>query len=105
LSPLDPLMYAMLGTRALANIEENNFPTAADWAEKSASAPRSHVFLGYFAAVAHALAGNDKRSRYWANNVRQRRPDITRQEFFKAFPFANPKLRSTFETKLMELGL
>jgi len=105
LSPLDPLMYAMFGTRALSHIAEHEFDAAVPWAEKSASAPGSHILTGLIAVVAYTLAGNDERANYWADNIRQRRPDVSKQLFFEAFPFSDEEMRNAFDNAFKQHGM
>ena len=105
LSPLDPLMYAMFGTRALSHIAEHEFDAAVPWAEKGASAPGSHILTGLIAVVAYTLAGNDERANYWADNIRQRRPDISKQLFFESFPFADEEMRNVFDNAFKQHGM
>ncbi|MEM6582757.1 MAG: winged helix-turn-helix domain-containing protein [Pseudomonadota bacterium] len=104
LSPLDPLMYGMMGARAMAHMERGEYALAAQWGEKAATAPFSHVMLGIIALLTHALNGDDQRALYWADNVRRRRPDINREAFFKAFPFRDKKLKAILATQMQRLG-
>ena len=62
LSPLDPLHYAMLGTRALSHMTLGEDAVAAEWADRAASSPGAHVLIAMIATAAHALAGNDGRA-------------------------------------------
>ena len=105
LSPLDPFMYAMMGTRALAHIERGEYTEGALWAEKGASAPYSHVMLAIIAVAAHALNGNEIRAHYWVDNVRRRRPDVDRALFFSSFPFENASMLAKLDEQLKRLGL
>ena len=81
LSPLDPLYYAMLATRAFTHMEGEDVEAAA-WAERAARAPGAHVLVAMIAAVAHALADDHARAATWAANVRARNPALTRDDFF-----------------------
>ena len=74
LSPLDPLHYAMLGTRAFAHMARGEDAQAADWAERAARSPGAHVLIAMIAAAAHALAATMARAASWAANVRARNP-------------------------------
>lgn len=93
LSPLDPLYYAMAGTRALAHIVCGEAPDAAVWAERAARSPGAHVLIAVIAVAAHAQNGNRERAAAWAANVRERSPALTTADFFRSFPFADPKVR------------
>jgi hypothetical protein len=93
LSPLDPLYYAMAGTRALSHIVCGEEAEAAAWAERAARSPGAHVLIAVIATVAHALNGNRQRAAAWAANVRERNPVISEVDFFRSFPFADPTVR------------
>ena len=58
LSPLDPLYYAMLGTRAFTHMMLGEDIEAADWAERAARSPGAHVLIALIAVAAHTLVGN-----------------------------------------------
>ena len=86
LSPLDPLYYGMLGTRALSHLMLGEHPEAAHWAERAARAPGAHVLIAMIACATKALAGDEKSSGAWAANVRERSPALSRDDFFRSFP-------------------
>ena len=66
LSPLDPLHYAMLATRAFTHMALNEDAQAAHWAERGARSPGAHVLIAMIAAAAHTLAGDGARAAFWA---------------------------------------
>jgi hypothetical protein len=86
LSPLDPLHYAMVGTRAFIHMMQGEDTEAADWAERAARAPGAHVLIAMIAIAAHALAGDTVKATAWAANVRACNPALGRDDFFRAFP-------------------
>jgi len=94
LSPLDPLYYGMIGTRALAYIAAGDDARAAAWAERAARSPGAHVLIAMIAMTAHALAGNDAMAAAWAENVRRRNPALTHVDFFRAFPMKSEAPRA-----------
>ena len=104
LSPLDPLFYGMLGTRAFTHMGEGEDAEAASWAERAARSPGAHVLIAMIAAAAHALAGNETRAREWAQNVRSRNPHLTREDFFRAFPFRSEATLARVSAALQSLG-
>jgi len=104
LSPLDPLYYAMLGTRAFTHMVQGEDTDAAHWAERAARSPGAHVLIAMIAAVAHALAGNETLALAWAANVRERNPLLTRGDFFRAFPMKPEAIRSRVSAALVSLG-
>jgi len=86
LSPLDPLYYGMLGTRAFSHLMLGEHSEAARWAERAARAPGAHVLIAMIASAAQALAGDEESSGAWAANVRERGPALSRDDFFRSFP-------------------
>jgi tetratricopeptide (TPR) repeat protein len=104
LSPLDPLYYAMLATRAFTHMAGGEDAEAANWAERAARSPGAHVLIAMVSAAAQALAGNESRARHWAANVRERNPVLSRQDFFRAFPMKPEAMRSRVSAALERLG-
>jgi len=95
LSPLDPLYYAMQGTRAFTHIVQGEDAQAAYWAERAARSPGAHVLVAMIAAASHALAGDMARAASWVADVRERNPTLNREDFFRSFPMKAeaPRLR------------
>lgn len=104
LSPLDPLYYAMLGTRAFTHMDMGEDAEAADWAERAARSPGAHVLIALIAVVAHALGGDEVRAASWAANVRSRNPVLTRSDFFRAFPMKSEATRNRISNALARVG-
>jgi TolB-like protein len=104
LSPLDPLHYAMLGTRALGHMTLAEDDAAAHWADRAARAPGAHVLIAMIAAACHSLAGHAERARDWAANVHERNPVLTHEHFFRAFPMRPAGPRARVLDSLRRLG-
>jgi TolB-like protein len=104
LSPLDPLYYGMLGTRAFTHLYLGEHLKAASWAERAARSPGAHVLIAMIAAAAHAIAGDEGAARYWAGNVRERRPSLVRDDFFRSFPMKSEVVRARVSEALKRLG-
>ena len=104
LSPLDPLHYAMLATRAFTHMALNETVEAAHWAERGARSPGAHVLIALIAAGAHALAGDPIRAAFWADNVRHRNDTLTREVFFRSFPMKSDPMRAGLDRALCQLG-
>lgn len=105
LSPLDPLRYGMLGVRALSYVAEGDFEAAAKWGEKAARAPGAHYLIGMIAAVAHSLNGDEGKVRHWIAEIRRRRPDACRSQFFDSFPFSDATTRTLISGAFRRYGL
>jgi DNA-binding winged helix-turn-helix (wHTH) protein len=104
LSPLDPLYYGMLGTRAWSHLVQNESPEAAHWAERAARAPGAHALIAMIAAVAHSLNQDASRAAFWAANVRERNDAFGRDVFFRAFPVQDQSARARLSDALQGLG-
>ncbi|MDP9007779.1 MAG: winged helix-turn-helix domain-containing protein [Pseudomonadota bacterium] len=101
LSPLDPLYYAMLATRAFTHMVMGEDAEAAGWAERAACAPGAHVLIALIAVAAHALGGDEVRAASWAANVRSRNPALTRSDFFRAFPMMSEATKARVSNALV----
>jgi len=104
LSPLDPLYYAMLGTRALTHMVLGEDADAAHWAARAAHSPGAHVLIAMIACAAHSLAGDEHRAAAWAANVRERNPALTGEDFFRAFPIKPAPVRARVAGALARHG-
>jgi TolB-like protein len=104
LSPLDPMYYAMLGTRALGHMTLGEDTAAAEWGERAVRSPGAHVLIAMIASAAHSLACDDVRARAWATNVRERNPALTHRDFFRAFPMQPAAPRARVLQSLLRLG-
>lgn len=104
LSPLDPLYYAMQGTRAFGHLALGEDHEAAAWAERAARAPGAHVLIAMIAAATSILAGDEARAAAWAANVRSRNPALTREDFFRSFPMKSEATRARVSGALARCG-
>ena len=104
LSPVDPLYYAMLGTRAFTHMLEYEDVQAAAWADRAAHSPGAHVLIAMIASAAHGLQGDDARAANWARDVRKRRPGLSRADFFRAFPMRAADQRERIGRVLAQHG-
>jgi hypothetical protein len=57
LSPFDPLLFGMLGARAMAHVRLAQYEEAAEWAIKASARPNAHSIILAIAAHSLALAG------------------------------------------------
>jgi len=96
LSPIDPMHYAMMGARAFSHAVRSQHVEAAHWADRAARAPNSHVLIAMMAVLCHGLAGHRQEAGEWGDAVRSRNPGIARDDFFRAFPFEQSKVRDRF---------
>jgi TolB-like protein len=105
LSPLDPLLYAMLAVRAFTHILQGETAEAAMWSERAARAPRAHPLIELIAAVSHGLNGDDVQANRWFASALRRQPDLGREAFFEAFPFGNDAVRAQINRVLHRIAV
>ena len=104
LSPLDPLYYGMLGTRAFSHLMLGEDAEAARWAERAARAPGAHVLIAMIACAVHALAGDEVASAGWAARVRERNAALGREDFFRSFPIKDAGVKERVSRALGRRG-
>ena len=85
LSPFDPLLFAMLGARALAMVRLGQFEEAAEWAIKAAARPNAHQHIMAIAAISLGLAGRLEEANAYTQKIRARVPNYGVQDFLAAF--------------------
>lgn len=105
LSPLDPLRYAMIATRALGKIMTGEYEEAAMLGERAARSPGAHKHIAVIAAIATALSGQAAKSSHWVGVAKRSDPDLSAQSFLNSFPFAASASRERIEAVLAGVGL
>jgi TolB-like protein len=105
LSPLDPLRYAMLATRALSHVMRGNYEEGAILGERAARSPGAHKHIAVIAAIASSLNGQADSAAEWIARAKRSDPNLTGGDFLKSFPFAPSSQRETIERTLAELRL
>ncbi|MDM0107405.1 transcriptional regulator [Variovorax sp. J22R24] len=85
LSPLDPLLFAMLASRALALVRLGRHEEAADWAVKAAARPNAHVHIRAIAMFCLALAGRMPEARALAAAIHRTHAAYGIDDFLRAF--------------------
>lgn len=105
LSPIDPLHYAMLATRALSHLVRGEDEEAAAWADRAASAPGAHVLIEMIASACQALRGDSGRAEAWADKVRRRGTGLGQADFFRSFPFHDAAIRRRLSEGFARHGL
>jgi hypothetical protein len=104
LSPFDPLMFAILATRALAHVRLGQLEEAADWAIKGATRPNAHVHVLAIAAHCLAVAGRLEEARAFASLIHQTQPQYGVEDFLAAFQFS-PDAAALFRQGAKRIGI
>ena len=105
LSPLDPLAYAMVSSRAMAHVQLGDYEKAAELGSRAARMPGAHKHIALIAAFTAHLAGNSNEASLWLAKAKAADPDLKAETFFHAFPFARNSAREVIEKSLADLGL
>ncbi|KAA3441593.1 transcriptional regulator [Mesorhizobium sp. SARCC-RB16n] len=104
LSPFDPLLFGMLGARAMAHVRLGQFEEAALWALKAAARPNAHAIILAIAAHCLALAGRLDEARGFAAAIRKTLPDYRADDFIGTFRF-EPDAEALFRQGGRRIGL
>ncbi|PAQ06302.1 transcriptional regulator [Mesorhizobium temperatum] len=104
LSPFDPLLFGMLGARAMAHVRLGQFDEAAEWALKAAARPNAHAIILAIAAHCLALAGRLDEARTFAAAIRKTLPNYCADDFIGTFRF-EPDASALFRQGAKRIGL
>ena len=105
LSPLDPLAYAMVSSRALIQVQFGDYEKAADLGARAAMMPGAHKHIALIAALTAHLAGRHEEAQAWLARSRMSDPGMSAEVFFRAFPFAPTPAREVLERCFSELAI
>ena len=89
LSPFDPLLFGMLGVRAMALVRLGRFEEAADWGSKAAARPNAHAHILAIAALSLALAGRLDEARMHLAAIHTALPAYRVDDFLTAMRFTS----------------
>ena len=104
LSPFDPLLFGMLGARAMAHVRLGQFDEAAEWALKAAARPNAHAIILAIAAHCLALAGRLDEAHAFAASIRKLLPQYCADDFIGTFRFT-PDAAALFRQGAKRIGL
>jgi tetratricopeptide (TPR) repeat protein len=111
LSPLDPMLFAMHGTRTFALLRLGKVQEAADFAIRAGQQPNADVHAHAIAALTLATAGRIEEAHAERGRINTLRPDYNFKHFKNAFHLlddlkdlpkgrevsANPRMNATKE--------
>ncbi len=104
LSPFDPLLFGMLGARAMALVRLGRFEEAADWGIKAAARPNAHAHILAIAALALTLAGRLDEARVHLAAIHTTLPRYRVDDFLTAMQFA-PDGERLFREAAKRIGM
>jgi len=105
LSPIDPLNYAMLSTRALSHMVCGDFDKAVEWVGRAIRSPNAHFQIFVIAAIAYECTGQRDQALHCIARLHRLHPTYKAEDFFKAFPFESASFRTTASNALHRLGI
>jgi DNA-binding SARP family transcriptional activator/tetratricopeptide (TPR) repeat protein len=104
LSPCDPLLFGMLGTRAIALVRTGALEEAAEWSVRAAARPNAHIHILAIAAHCLALAGRLEEARTYAGRVAALDPGYRVQHLIDTFRFT-PDVTSIYRHAAKSIGM
>ena len=87
LSPFDPMLFAMLGARAMALVRLKKFDEAAEFGVKAAARPNAHAHIRAIAACCLALSDRSDEGRALVASIHKTLPHYRVDDFLAAFRF------------------
>jgi TolB-like protein/Tfp pilus assembly protein PilF len=104
LSPFDPMLFAMLGCRAMSLARLGQYEEAAEWAMKAAARPNAHQHIMTIAALTLELAGRSAEANTYKARIRERVPNYTLADFLGAFRMS-PDAEAVFSAGAKKIGI
>ncbi|HKH27191.1 MAG TPA: winged helix-turn-helix domain-containing protein, partial [Sphingomicrobium sp.] len=104
LSPFDPMLFGMLGARAMALVRLGRFEEAAEWGVKAAARPNAFAHISAIAACSLALAGRFDEGRAQVAAIRRTLPYYRVDDLISAMHFP-PEAERVFREGARGIGL
>lgn len=104
LSPYDPLLFGMLGSRAMALMRLGRFDEAAAAGVTAASRPNAHAHIAGIAALALSFAGRLDEARDMLAGIRATLPGYGMSHFLNAMQLG-PDDRALFREAARRIGM
>jgi len=105
LSPFDPLLFGMYGSRAMALIRLGHVDEAADDAIRAAGRPNAHAHILAIAALSLALAGRIEEARSYVTAIRKTLPSYCVDDFLTAMRFPSVDDAQRFRIGAARIGM
>ena len=103
LSPMDPQMQSMYGTRALAAVISGELELARLYANRALHAPNTHLYVFTIAAIVFRATGDLGRAEDCFARIRARNPRFGMAEFMTHFNLRDPQMYRLVKNALREL--
>ena len=105
LSPLDPNLQSMWGTRALAAFVRDDLTAARSHIKKALSAPYPHLYVFVIAAVVFHQCGDAGSAKAQIEQIRKRGVGFSKHDFLAHYDFRDLARRKVLVEALTALGL
>lgn len=105
LSPLDPHLQSMFGTRALAAWIGDDLDAAHGYAERAMKSPNPHLYVFIIAAAIHSQRGEDEKAHACVEAIRAKQVPFGTKEFLTHFNLRNADRLSNLVATLERLGI
>jgi DNA-binding SARP family transcriptional activator/Flp pilus assembly protein TadD len=104
LSPFDPLLFAMLASRAIAHVRLGQLDEAAVWAVNAINRPNAHIHVRAIAAHCLAAAGRVAEARSVTALIHAEHPNYRVDDYLTAFRFS-PDAAALFRQSAKMIGI
>ena len=105
LSPLDPHLQSMLGTRAMAAYVSDDLPAATRFIERAMRAPNPHLYVYMIAALIYAQSGTMEKAHASLDKLRSQNPAFGKAQFLEHYDLRDPDRKRRMLVALNELQL
>ncbi len=105
LSPMDPVLQSMLGTRALAAFVEDDIDSSVKHASQALNAPNPHLYVFMIAAAVFSRAGETGRAQQCVARIRDMKVKFGKSEFMEHYNLQDPKKRTMLVQTIDQLGI
>ena len=105
LSPFDPLLFAVEGTRAISLAIEGKYDEAAAWSVRATGEPNAHFHMHAIAGACLALAGREAEARAFAQRACREHPGYSIRVFERSFPHKLAPHRALMARALRSAGV
>ncbi len=105
LSPLDPHLQSMFGTRALAAWIGEDFEAAHGYAERAMKSPNPHLYVFIIAAAIHTHRGETAKAQSCVDAIRAKQVPFGTREFLTHFNLRRQDRLETLVSTLEGLGI
>ena len=105
LSPMDPHLQSMFGTRALAALISDNLEAATHYADRSMKSPNPHLYCFIIAAAIHTRTGAQDKAERCVAAIQSKGVPFGKTEFLTHFNLRDQDRLQSLVDSLEHLGL